>query len=59
MIEKWKTLKEVEREYNISANTLRWHINKKNIPEEYILKIGKTWVIDINWVKEHYQKRIN
>jgi hypothetical protein len=58
MIEKWKTLKEIENEYNIAANTLRWHINKDNIPKEHIKKIGKTWIINEEWVESKYKKRV-
>ena len=54
---RWRTLKEIESNYNVAANTIRWHINKGNVPKYHIKKAGNTWMINENWIITKYKKR--
>jgi len=56
-VARWRTLKEIENEYEVSASTLRGHINKGLIYKYHIKKIGKTWIINENYIKQKYKKR--
>ena len=56
-VAKWKTLKEIESEYQVSASSLRVYINKGMIYKYHIKKIGTTWLINENYIKQKYKKR--
>ena len=51
-VAKWKTLKEIESEYQVSASSLRVYINKGMIYKYHIKKIGTTLLINENYIKQ-------
>ena len=56
-VAKWRTLKEIEGEYEVKAVTLRSHISRGFIYKYHLKKVGKTWLINENYIKQKYKKR--
>lgn len=54
---KWRTLKEIEEEYDIKAVTLRGYIARGLIYKYHIKKMGPIWLINENYIKQKYKKR--
>ena len=52
------TLKQAEEVFAIKADTLRAYINKDTvIPKDTVLKVGRDWLISIEWLEGRYKKR--
>lgn len=51
----YMTLKEVEEKYDVRADTLRSYITRKQvIPPDQIIKVGKIWYINREWIENKY-----
>lgn len=54
----WKTLKEISEEYEVGADVLRVNINNGRVPKYHYKKMGHFWVINENYIKQKYSKKI-
>ncbi|SFE92700.1 hypothetical protein [Peptostreptococcus sp. D1] len=54
----WKTLKEIEQEYKISAASLRRYISEDRIGKHYLKREGAgKWYIKESYIKNKYERR--
>lgn len=56
--EDYITILDIEKQFNVKAGTIRSFIAREQvIPKDKIVKIGRQWFINKQWVKENYEER--
>lgn len=57
-LEDYMTLKEIEEDYGVKAETIRNYIRRNQvIPKEKLFKLGRQWLIDRTFAKEKWETK--
>lgn len=58
-IENYYTIPEIEERYRVKGKTLRSYIYRDQvIPKDKYLQIGRSWLIERDWVDEKYKDKL-